>query len=108
MNELQPILEAIETRAGWYPILGAVVTVVVMALKRVSPDLWAKLPQKWQWTPAVLIALCGGFADSYAADSVWWVALLMAVYAAATAGMAAVGIHHTAKRVASVQSGDAP
>jgi len=96
---MNDVITLYDSRA-WYPLVGAVVTLLLAGWKRFGPDrLVGILPSRWQWVPAVTIPALGAFADAQSSGESWSAAVGMMAYAAVSAGMAAVGIHHTLKRV---------
>ena len=97
LEEISTVVAAIETRA-WYPLAALLVTVVLRLLRQVQPEQWARLPQRWQWAPAVALSLLAAFVDAAASGATWQVALGMVAYSA-LAALTAIGAHHTSKRV---------
>lgn len=97
MTEIQNIVTAIESRA-WYPLAALLVTIALRLLRQVSPEQWSRLPQRWQWAPAVLVSLLAAFVDAAASGATWQVALGMVAYSA-LAALTAIGAHHTVKRL---------
>jgi len=92
MTELQA---AWESRA-WYPLAGIIVTFILAAWKKLSPLMFAKIPPRYQWIPAVAVATLGAFLAAYQTGDAWFVAVFNGI----SAGLAAIGAHHTAKRIA--------
>jgi len=98
MPEIVAITQSIQAHA-WYPAAAGVITLLLALFRRVAPATWDRLPRRWQWVPAVVLAMLGAFVDGYAQGVSWRVALALAGYAALTAGMAAIGLVHAGKRV---------
>jgi hypothetical protein len=101
MSVENQLADAIESGA-WYPILGIVITGLVSLFKRFHPVVFALLPTRLQWIPAVVLAACGSFALSFETGDRWLVAVIGAFTAAATA----IGTHHTAKRAAGAETSE--
>ena len=97
-TDITTIVQSIQAHA-WYPAAAGVITLLLALFRRVAPATWDRLPRRWQWVPAVLVATLGAFVDGYAQGAPWGVALALAGYAAVTAGLAAVGLVHVTKRV---------
>ena len=96
----QELIAALEARA-WYPLAGILVTLALAAWKRLGPDnLVGWLPRRWQWLPPVLVPALGAFAESFGSGETWLTAVVVTLYAGASAGLVAIGAHHTSKRVA--------
>lgn len=93
----QEIVSLIESRA-WYPLVAALLTLALRAWTRYGPAL--VIPREWQWVPPVAAAAAGGFIDAAASGAGLHAALTLAAYAGATVGLGAIGLHHTAKRLA--------
>jgi hypothetical protein len=91
----QELANAIQSGA-WYPILGVSITLLVAIAKRLQPVWFGLIPTRWQWIPAIVIAALGSFTVAYENGETW----LVAVIGAITAGLTAIGAHHTVKRVA--------
>lgn len=99
-TDITAIVQSIQAHA-WYPAAAGVITLLLALFRRVAPATWDRLPRRWQWVPAVVLATLGAFADGYAQGVPWSVALALAAYAALTAGAAAIGLVHVTKRVTS-------
>jgi hypothetical protein len=99
MPDLTSTLQALQAHA-WYPAAAGIVTLLLALFRRVAPETWARLPRRWQWVPAVLLAALGAFVDAYASGVSWRIALVLTGYGAVTAGLGAIGLLHTAKRMA--------
>ncbi len=99
MPDLTSTLQALQAHA-WYPAAAGIVTLLLALFRRVAPETWARLPRRWQWVPAVVLAALGAFVDAYASGVSWRIALVLTAYGAVTAGLGAIGLLHAAKRVA--------
>lgn len=97
-TDITTIVQSIQAHA-WYPAAAGVITLLLALFRRVAPATWDRLPRRWQWVPAVVLATLGAFVDGYAQGAPWGVALALAGYAAATTGMAAIGLAHAGKRI---------
>lgn len=98
MPDLTSTLQALQAHA-WYPAAAGIVTLLLALFRRVAPGTWERLPRRWQWVPAVTLAALGAFVDAFSTGVSWRVALVLTAYGAVTAGLAAVGLLHTAKRI---------
>ena len=103
-TDITAIVQSIQAHA-WYPAAAGVITLLLALFRRIAPATWDRLPRRWQWVPAVVLATLGAFVDGYAQGVPWRVALALAAYAALTAGMAAIGLAHAGKRVTGSGSG---
>lgn len=97
-SDITAIVAAVEARA-WYPAIAGAITLLLVLLRRVAPETWARLPRRWQWVPAVVLAALAAFADAATSGVTWRVALALTAYSVLSAGMTAIGLHHAAKRV---------
>lgn len=97
-TDITAIVQSIQAHA-WYPAAAGVITLLLALFRRIAPATWERLPRRWQWVPAVVLATLGAFVDGYAQGVPWRVALALAAYAALTAGAAAIGLVHVTKRV---------
>jgi hypothetical protein len=97
-DALSSMLEAIEANA-WLAVVGYGITLVLAIARKLGPGLWAKLPRRAQWVPAVVLAAFAGAAEPLMHGGTWQQAVAVAVYAGAVAGCVAVGALHTAKRL---------
>jgi len=98
MTEFDVVLHAIQARA-WYPLAAALLTVLIGLWRKLQPNVWSRIPTRWQWLPAVLVAGGGGFIDAASHGATWVFAVVTAVYAMLSGGVTAIGLAHTAKRV---------
>jgi hypothetical protein len=92
------LVTSIEARA-WYPVAGIVITLLLTLARRISPEVWARVPRRWQWAPPVALAVLAGFGEGYSSGASWGVALALGVYAGLSAGTGAIGAHHAIRRV---------
>lgn len=95
----QDIIQAIETRA-WYPLAAMLITAAIALWRRVAPQIFERIPARWQWLPAVLLNAGAAFVEASQSGLAWSVALVMAVYAAMVGGTVSVGTHRIAKESA--------
>lgn len=101
MTETETLIALIESHA-WYPLAAALITLTLRLWTHLPASIVERLPvlpREWQWVPPVVIALAGGFTEAAATGVPLWQALVLAAYAGVSGGMAAIGIHHTAKRI---------
>lgn len=97
--DTQAIQQAIETRA-WYPLAGIVVALVLRVWTRLGPTLLVgRIPRRWQWVPPVVVPALAAFVESQSSGLSLVAAVAMSVYAGVSAGGAAIGLHHAAKRI---------
>jgi hypothetical protein len=99
MQDTITVLVAALSARAWYPLAAALVTCVIQVLKLVTPTTWERLPRRWQWVPAVLLATLGAFAEAASAGEHWGTAVALAVYGGITIGLASLGILHAGKRL---------
>lgn len=97
-QDITAIVAAVEARA-WYPAIAGAITLLLVLLRRISPETWDRLPRRWQWVPAVVLAALAAFVDAASSGVTWKVALALTFYSVLSAGMAAIGLHHSTKRV---------
>jgi hypothetical protein len=92
------LVQAIQDRA-WYSVVAFAVVLAIAACKRLGPGAWEWVPARWQWAPAVVLAGATAFVGAWQTGATWQEALSVAVYVAITGGGAAIGMHHSGKRV---------
>ncbi len=97
---LEPARQAIAARA-WYPFASIILTLLISLYKRIRPEVWNRLPQRWQWAPAAGIAGAGAFVDGAAHALGPLSAAAVGVYALVAGALPAIGAHHTGKRMRS-------
>lgn len=90
----EELRQAFESRA-WYPLAGIIITILLGVWKKLQPALFWRIPQRWQWVPALSVASLGAFVVAYQTGETWLVAVIQGL----SAGLAAIGAHHTTKRV---------
>jgi hypothetical protein len=93
------LIQAIQEQA-WFNVIGFVVVLLIALWKRVRPAVAPRLPPRVQWLPAVILSGLAAFAASWQTGATWDQALSIAIYVAITGGGLAIGLHHSAKRVA--------
>jgi len=98
-QELLPVVQAIDARA-WYPLVAGLLTLAIHAYKKFQPLVWNKIPSRWQWAPAMLVAGATGFVDAELTGKTLTMALVMTLYSFFSIGAPAVGMAHTVKRIA--------
>jgi hypothetical protein len=97
-DTITSLLDAINEHA-WLAVVGYGITIVLAIARKLGPSLWAKLPRRAQWVPAVALAAMAGAVEPLISGGTWQQAVAVAVYAGAVAGCVAVGALHTAKRL---------
>lgn len=93
------LVNAIQERA-WYSVVALAIVLLIAVWKRVGPSVWDRIPRRWQWAPAVVLAGAAAFVGAWQTGAGWQEAASVAIYVAITGGGAAVGIHHSGKRLA--------
>lgn len=98
MTELEALGQVMAARS-WWPAVSGVVVLLLLVLRRVAPAQWARLPRRWQWVPAVLLALLGGATEAIVRGADWRETLAAALYAVIAVGLPAIGLYHSSKRI---------
>lgn len=98
MQDLALVEKAFSERA-WYPLAAALLTLVISLWRLWQPAVWDRIPEKWQWLPAVLVSTSGAFVDAETHGKTLLMALAMSGYALFSCAMTSIGILHTAKRM---------
>lgn len=93
----EDLTRAIEARA-WYPVAGICLWYLLRAWKLYLADkVLPRTPDGWRWLPPLLIAAATGFVDGYLRDEPFTVTLALAVFAAVSMGLPAMGVQGAAK-----------
>ena len=64
MDNITQLIQAIQTHA-WYSVAALALTLAILVWKQVQPQVWAKIPEKWQWVPAVVLAAVTAFVAAW-------------------------------------------
>lgn len=106
MDEVKGLSDAIEAKA-WYPLVAYAVALLIRIFRTWKPRLFeekdgkpAILPARIQWLPALLLAAATACVDGFASGYSWKITLILVIYAAATGGVGAVGVHRVGKELA--------
>lgn len=92
MNNIHQLIQS----QAWGPLLAVVITMLLAAWRSWAGNLWlAKIPRAYQWVPPVVVATLAAVASGIEAGEPWLGVLILA----GQAGMGAIGLYHTAKRV---------
>lgn len=98
MSEVDLIEKAVSERA-WYPLAACVLTLVITLWRKAQPLVWERIPDRWQWVPATVLAGAGAFVDAEVSGKALVTALCLTFYSLFAGAMTAIGIAHTAKRI---------
>ena len=98
MDNITQIIQAIQTHA-WYSVAALALTLAILVWKQVQPQVWAKIPEKWQWVPAVVLAAVTAFVAAWQTGATVVQAVAVALFTALTGGTSAIGLHHTGKQL---------
>jgi hypothetical protein len=82
---------------GEFPgVVAVAIFLLLMLWKKAKPDLWKKIPKRWQWVIPVLVGFLSCFAASLAAGNAWADSALRG-FLGTLEGFFAMGIHHGLK-----------
>ena len=96
LPDLTPAVDAIKARA-WYPFASIVLTFLIAAWKRVQPQVWDRIPDRYQWLVSALVAAAVAFVDAAAHSLGVEAALALAFYSLFAVAASAIGLHHAQK-----------
>lgn len=93
----EEIAQAIQVR-DWYGLIVLICVLITWILKT-APGVWEHIPRRYQWAPPVVIGILTGVIDAAHSGAGFTLAIVQGVCAGLQIGLAAVGVHHTIKRV---------
>lgn len=86
------VYSALDSR-NWYALASFTIWCAIVLWKKLSPDLYYKIPDGWRWAPPLVIAALTGFIDGYTSGLPWQQSALRAGWALLTMGLGAMGVH---------------
>lgn len=99
MADLMALIDAVRAHA-WLAVVGYAVAILVAIMRKLGPGVWASVPARWQWAPAVVLSALAALSTALVGGASWVEALAVALYTAIVGGCTAVGAVHTTKRLA--------